>query len=244
MDFNNLPSTTRSYLVFTSFDVNPELIYAYGGTDIGLLGNFSREDEDWNSGPLFCASQGLIESYDETPGDLRKDEYLIQDYYATTGVYYCLFSKNHQESYNAGQGFGRAFRLAEAYLILAEASAELYKAGEASVDEALEPLNDLRRTRFTPPYTDIAISDPDELLEFIYRERRRELCFEDHRWFDLRRWGMPRLEHKWHVDAQTTLTYVLEEGDPAYTLPIPEEEFVLNKALVQNETLPSRNPIN
>ena len=241
MDFNNLPEKIDDYLVFTSFSTNPEVIFAYGGSNFDGNFNVDRVDDNYNYTPFYCASRSLVENFDETTNDLRKNEYLMQS--QDNPLFYCVFAKNRTGQYYSPD-FMRAFRLAEAYLIQAEASAELYKAGEASVDEALEPLNDLRRTRFAPPYTDITISDPDELLEFIYRERRRELCFEDHRWYDLRRWGMPRLEHKWYVDAQTTHTYVLEEGDPGYTLPIPEQEFELNKALVQNEMASSRNPIN
>ena len=248
MDFNNLPEASDPpYINFVSMAINPEVIFAYYINTTGVVGNIKREDANWNSRGVFSASQSLVESFDETPGDLRKDEYLIEEYYFPNQFYHA-YSKipvnwNYTPQYNA-EAFDRAFRLAEAYLIQAEASAELFKAGKASVDEALEPLNDLRRTRFTPPYTEITISDPDELIAFIRRERRRELCFEDHRWFDLRRWGMPRIEHKWHEDAQTTLTYVLEEGDPGYTLPIPFEEFQLNDELIQNETVPSRDPIN
>ena len=248
MDFNNLPEKTNDHVNFFSMTLNPEVIFAYFTNSTSLVGNTPREDANYNQRQVFGASQGLVESFDETPGDLRKDEYLIREYYFPDQLYYKAYSKIPVTWYYTPQlnseTFDRAFRLAEAYLIQAEASAELFKAGKASADEALEPLNDLRRTRFTPPYTDITISDPDELIEFIRRERRRELCFEDHRWFDLRRWGMPRIERKWHVDAQTTLTYVLEEGDPGYTLPIPFEEFQLNEELTQNEMVSSRNPIN
>lgn len=248
VNFNNLPSREDNYLNFTSFNTNTEAIYSYGSiyAFTSAFNNIVRQDGDGYTRDVFCASQELIACYDETPGDLRKKEYLIAEYYFPQ--YYHIYSKflvswsnSPNQSYSS---FARVFRLAEAYLIQAEASAEMFKAGQASADEALKPLNELRRTRFTPPYTEVRIAAPDELIEFIHRERRRELCFEDHRWFDLRRWGMPRIEHKWHVDAQTTLTYVLEEGDPGYVLPFPEEEFQLNDQLIQNEQVASRNPLN
>ncbi len=239
MDFNNLPayaSTSIPYLTFTSFTVNPEVIYAYGSAFQNFSGLANVTRGDWMTGErdVFVVSRALIECYEETPGDLRKKEYLVQD--DEFPVYYRIFSKcGVQYPRTVAQDeFSRAFRLAEAYLIQAESAAELYKAGKGGADAALEPLNTLRRTRFAT-YKNVEMSNAEELIEFIRRERRREMCFEDHRWFDLRRWGMPRLEHKWHVDAQTTLTYVLEEKDPGYTLPLPEEELVLNRDLIQNE---------
>ena len=75
----------------------------------------------------------------------------------------------------------------------------------------------------------------DDLIEEIRTERRRELCFEGHRWFDLRRYNV--CEKKpftgairntytefgdWQT-ASTTYTYELKAGDPAWTLQIPYE---------------------
>ena len=81
-----------------------------------------------------------------------------------------------------------------------------------------------------------------KLVESVRNERRRELCFEDHRWFDLRRQGMKRFVHKWlgdHSDSQIT-SYELTQNDPMFTLPIPENVMLRNDALIQNPTGPIR----
>ena len=116
--------------------------------------------------------------------------------------------------------------------------------GSEGMDEATEVLNRLREKRFDPEdYDDVTFTDQAELIQFIRDERRRELCFEGHRWFDLRRWGMPSFTHKWHDNAETTRTYMLEENDLLYTVPIPDEALELNNKLEQNELPGKRTPI-
>ncbi|TVR19440.1 MAG: RagB/SusD family nutrient uptake outer membrane protein [Balneolaceae bacterium] len=75
------------------------------------------------------------------------------------------------------------FRVAEMILIQAEAHYELNN--EAAATEALELL---RSHRGLAAYENAPSGI--ELFEEIYDERRRELAFEGHRWFDLKRRAM------------------------------------------------------
>ena len=90
--------------------------------------------------------------------------------------------------------------------------------------------------------TDIDQRTPDMLVRSVRDERRRELCFEDHRWFDLRRQGMPAIAHEWKGDnSDATVTrYTLKQNDPMYTLQIPKEVMLKNSLLEQNEGGPAR----
>ncbi|MBR7134001.1 MAG: RagB/SusD family nutrient uptake outer membrane protein, partial [Bacteroidaceae bacterium] len=143
---------------------------------------------------------------------------------------------------NASGVFGRSLRLSEAYLNYMEACAMI---GGNRTDDAIAALNDLREKRFDPEdFEELEFDNNDELLEFIKDERRRELCFEGHRWFDLRRWGMPSITHTWHNDASSSSTYRLQEGDLQYTLPIPDEAMEMNGSLIQNELAGKRYPEN
>lgn len=137
--------------------------------------------------------------------------------------------------------YGGGIRTAEVFLNRAEAYIRKY-IEEGSVTYAqkgLDDLNILRRSRFSNDYVDKKLSqfvNPEELLEFCLRERRRELPHEGNlRWFDLRRNGMPRIEHEFFYEGQEHNTYVLEEKDPRYVLPLPETVLRRNSNLVQNE---------
>ena len=66
----------------------------------------------------------------------------------------------------------------------------------------------------------------DELIGQVREERRKELCFEGHRWFDLRRTTRPRIEKT--LNGQQ---YVLEQDDSRYTLQIPKEAIATNPNL-------------
>lgn len=67
----------------------------------------------------------------------------------------------------------------------------------------------------------------DALIQEVLNERARELAFEGHRWFDLRRTTRPRLEKV--LGGQT---YVLEADDARYTLSIPKEATEANPGLL------------
>ena len=109
---------------------------------------------------------------------------------------------------------------------------------------ALELLSALRSRRILTPNPDeIDDRTPDRLVNSVRNERRRELCFEDHRWFDLRRWGMPEIKHLWKGDNSdaTVTTYTLRKNDPMYTLQIPACVMLKNDKLIQNDAGGPRN---
>ena len=143
----------------------------------------------------------------------------------------------------SGSGvFGRSLRLSEAYLNYAEAKAMMYQMGTDAngATEAQDALDELRVKRYAAnDFKSLDITDAEELIQFVRNERRRELCFEDHRWYDLRRWGMKEIKHVWYNDANTKSTFTLTQGDKGYTIPIPDEAMDLNAALKQNE-LPAK----
>lgn len=92
-----------------------------------------------------------------------------------------------------GQNFGQDvpwtyIRLAEMYLIAAEACIEL-----EAFDEAITYLDALR-TRIGMPDTKATLTirgksiNQADLREFLQRERRSELAYEESRYYDVRRW--------------------------------------------------------
>ncbi|MGF7037549.1 hypothetical protein M2273_000783 [Mucilaginibacter lappiensis] len=132
-----------------------------------------------------------------------------------------------------------AFRLSEIYLNYAEAEAEL---GNSNL--ALTYVNKIRQRVGMP---DISGSGA-ALINSIRHERRIELCFEGHRYFDIRRWGMADIGSKDALgititptsSANTAFTYKVITTQkrvwlPAfYYYPIPRKELQINTALKQN----------
>lgn len=254
LDLNTVPtldnSGDRSYLNYHSYANSLEAIWPYGG--ISDVTNYVSKRGGGNY-TYFRASKGLMDSYAE--GDLRKERYIIRsktleidDGHGGMEFMPQAFGKlNTTKNYylpassSSSLTFGRSYRLSEAYLNYAEAKAMLAKAGDATAKtDALDAINKLRACRFAPEdYTAVDIADADALITFIREERRRELCFEDHRWFDLRRYGMPEIKHEWEPSSSTRLVYTLTKEDAGYTMPLPPGALDLNKALEQNTLAPA-----
>ena len=124
-----------------------------------------------------------------------------------------------------------SIRMSEAYLNRSEAYAQK---GECVA--AWNDLSHLRENRYKE-YSETAITDATVLLKEIREERRLELCFDEVRWFDLRRYGMPSISHLYKVRKSASWqTYTLNEKDPLYTLPLPSDVRNENSALQQNES--------
>jgi tetratricopeptide (TPR) repeat protein len=105
-------------------------------------------------------------------------------------------------------------RLAEMYLTRAEARAELN-----NFTGAIEDINLIRERANALPVADT--QDKNILIKTILAERRLELAFESHRWFDLVRRG----------EAQE----VLQIPDAnRLVFPIPRQQLLIDKDLVQN----------
>ncbi len=134
----------------------------------------------------------------------------------------------------------QGIRSAEVYLNRAEAYIHKFK--ESGDDNyrvaALNDLNKLRENRYdirNTVYNKVNIADAEDLFQFYKDERRRELCFEGHRWFDLRRYGMPELNHEYFVDVNSKQQLTLRKEDTRYVLPIPKAALERNPYLKQNE---------
>lgn len=113
------------------------------------------------------------------------------------------------------------FRLAEMYLIKAEALVRQGKSGEARI-----VLETFKRARYTGDI--ILPADDNALLEEILTERTREFYMEnDMRWLDMKRLGV-RMERT--IGGENI---VLEPNDFRYSFPIPAKEMELNKNMVQ-----------
>jgi hypothetical protein len=141
-------------------------------------------------------------------------------------------------SSNSGINF-TIMRLADVYMIYAEAANE---AG-GPIADAINRVNQIRRRGWglpigTPaPAVDLSASiNQADFRDSIYKERRREFCFEGKRWFDLNRWGIlaqRKLPQGITVPAGAITPHPVT-NKLQFLFPIPQGERDLNPSLTQN----------
>ena len=137
------------------------------------------------------------------------------------------------EDYNSGINF-RVVRLADIYLLYAEALNELNR-----TSEAYDYINKVRNRvglcnlENSKVYTDIG-NDKEKMREQIMHERMTELCGESWRWLDLERWG--------YFESAEKIAYLKSRDDDFSNFkigvhnrfPIPYREIPLVEGLTQN----------
>lgn len=211
---------------------NREVIFSQGANHITV--NSERTSLSGDAADL-CVSRDLYNLYADE--DVRKAKFFaIQSTTDSVGLAnkYGRVEVNHISD-------GMMLRLSEAYLNYAEALAMQGKSSEANA--TLRTLREQRISHYAPEdYTD------STLVSEIRLERRRELCFEGHRWFDLRRYAVNALypyskpivrafsSFNDNAVYVTTDLYILPPGDPNYVFAIPHKVLEFDKvAMPQNE---------
>lgn len=217
VDMNTWKIDQGSFVTKTS----PETIFSMGANKLTGLVSFRVKG--------FGVSEELLNLYDEESGDLRPGIFFSDEYTVPACVKYTSLS---EFLVNVSENF--VFRTPEAYLNLAESCA--YLNDETGARKALDHLREYRFDR-TLGYEPVDKTGKD-LVEEIRQERCRELCFEGHRWFDMRRYSVHEkypltkvlrntystfgYNDEYDMVPLQTLVYELKPGDPAYTLPIPK----------------------
>ena len=148
-------------------------------------------------------------------------------------------------------------RLSEVFLNKAEALAMLSRE-----DEAMNLIEELRVKRMKQgSYTPLDKRTGEKLVQLVRDERRRELCFEGHRWFDLRRYAVNsirplpenfRIRHQnndyeansmtWYENGYYELNAYTQDH-AAWIVPIPNYAIEFNRGELQNEIRPNRELI-
>ncbi len=123
----------------------------------------------------------------------------------------------------------KVFRTGEMYLIRAEARAEQNKLTGANSAEA--DINALRTARITG-YVNATFASKQAAIDAIMLERFKELPFEGHRFWDLKRRGLP--VQRIAAEAPTPTGTTLAAGSFLFLLPIPLTEMQANSAMTQN----------
>lgn len=210
-ELTNLETYTGDFMV----ESNPEILFSQGTLHIqGLI----KAD-----GGDLCVSKNLLSLYDQENDFRYKRFFSVKgqtDSMAAAPKYSLYVHKSHVSDVFT-------FRTAEIYLNCAEACAML---GDA---EANSYLNDLRRSRIAD-YVPQTYSG-EELINQVRQERRKELCIEGHRWFDLRRYAVSEkfpytkdiqrvfgiYDNDNKILFQYAKVYQILAHSSSYTLPIP-----------------------
>jgi len=172
--------------------------------------------------PVYLSSD-LVNSFEA--GDQRKKDWVAK--FSTTSVpvidYYYSYKYKIATLNSTPQEYPTVLRLAEQYLIRAEARAQQGKSNAA------DDLNKIRNRAGLANYT--GPSDKASLLTTILHERQVELFTEwGHRWLDLKRTNA----------IDTVMNIVCQKKGGTWNTnwqwyPIPLSELVANPALIQND---------
>lgn len=222
---------------------NKEVVFSNGSSCFGNIIFAKPKKTSWEDcSPRWIVSEDLYRLYDDK--DYRKTTYITTEDDVTNNLPTYHKIDNSVDSYGKYKDVSDVFavRTAEAYLNMAEAEAELGNDGDACTW-----LNKLRQTRIQDGGA-VQLSGAD-LISFIRDERERELCFEGHRWFDLRRYmvdekypytkeiihSMTYFVNRHYTDVPHRIDrYKLELNDGAYTLDIPKKEKDFQPSLGSN----------
>lgn len=139
------------------------------------------------------------------------------------------FSKNKDGNYQIlKRGYENAcsFRVAELYLNKAESLLYLNRIPESKTVLLALIKNRYKTAIISNKINAINAMDKTAYTAELFAERERELAFELHRWFDLRRTTQQEIYHTYKGKV-----YVLPKGDPKYTLPFPKEAILRNPFL-------------
>lgn len=200
--------------------------------------NYSTSLNAYN--PYFLPSQGLIDLYDES--DMRLFTYFAEGPVATNdavadGVFFNKFPGNRSllkdpTSRTSFYNMSKAFRVAELYLIAAEAQNRIDGTG-------ITYLNTLRSNRGAKEA--LAGTTGNALFEEIKKEWIREMVGEGFRLNCLKRWGdgfkrmqSQNLGEGFFLNATGQLDLVVEANNPKFVWEIPSNDLQANPNLTRN----------
>lgn len=228
-------------------ETNAEVLHSYGspaslypGTDesLGVMEIPSIYQTELTT-CTYGASEDLLSKFVLANNDCRKYTWVINPQ-GSTGV--TVPAKWYGQFTQIG---AYTYRIAEAYLNRAEALAALGKVDE--VQTLMTKYLSSRIANFSSQrasYMPSASADNLEWRKFVVDQRRLEFCFENMRWYDLRRinsWYPHTLSHTFtlassasgstNVTVQGTETYTLAPTSPNYVFEIPEAETQINTTI-------------
>jgi hypothetical protein len=208
------------------------------GNSMALYVNYDPSDDYYK--PDWIPEQWVVDQYDAN--DIRLGAYLLEDTLYVQGAEYPdiyvlnKFPGNPDFWTGASSNYRnqpKVFRLAEMYLIAAEAGAQ----NAATEAAALDALNDLRTARGLTALVGVTGT---ALMDEVKAERTRELLGEGSRLDDLKRWGMgfsrttPQ-NINCIVTGADFDTKVVAAGDDKFVWAIPQRDVTTNPNIADQQ---------
>ncbi|MCT4615273.1 MAG: RagB/SusD family nutrient uptake outer membrane protein [Marinifilaceae bacterium] len=197
---------------------NPEIVFTFGSVST---------DHFYFKNHGFKASDELVAMFKDSDYDGSEDaadnDMRLKKWFKSYKYQYLPIKQKTVQARNY------AIRSAEAYLNRAEAYYHKDKY-DLAVEDVVVVLEN--RMKVMPDYD--ALKTKEKALDFVLSERRKELCYEMHRWYDLRRLGGKEIVHEWSTGIGADVKkqkYTLKADDPAYTLALPNEVAKLNSTI-------------
>lgn len=199
------PDTSKEFLKESSstiFQLKPQ----HPGMATSEAGNFIFD------GPPAMLALSAITANSFEPGDKRREDW-VKETTDGTQVWYMSNKYKRFDLTNSPEEYSIIFRLAEQYLIRAEARLKM--------GEFMAAAEDINHIRFRSGLPNVTASQ--DLNSIIIKERRSELfCEHGHRWFDLKRWN---------IAAQVLSPIKTNWTETDVLLPLPISELLLNPNL-------------
>lgn len=223
-----------------------EVIYALsrpsGGNWGNIAGSFFFNTTEVSGGAFLDMGRNLYNSLNSVAGDIRFNAFvdptsLIDNNYLNNPNYVkddaLIIDKYPGKTGEPLRNDIKIFRLSEMYFILAEVAAHGGQLNEVGAN--LKVIRDARNrngAQAAPTF-----SNATAAFAAIMDEKRKEFCFEGHRFLDIKRLGVlanKSIDRSPADDIIPTLPLTISNTDYRFTLPIPQAEISANTGIVQN----------
>ncbi|MEY8592110.1 RagB/SusD family nutrient uptake outer membrane protein [Butyricimonas hominis] len=218
----------------------------YNENNPSILFSWSEKNSpihDSNNEGIWRPSEKLLALYN-TSKEVDANNHIIKRDYRDTAFFYKIEKNDYLKPMKydnlSRTCYDRAYRIEEAYLNRAEAYIQL--GGKDNIEKAIHDINAIRKERINTDY-EINASTETEAMQYLQNEKLMELCFEEVRWFDIRRWKL-EINHIYQdiTNPPSIKTYTLKADSPNYIMPIPlkvQEVNNLIKLFEREEILPN-----
>lgn len=226
------------------YDEGDEIIWKIGLTTNDAAGNTPGSsyynDAQGNPNPDYTPTSNFLSIF--TSNDIRQETYFVTEatkYDNNTRIMTMVNKYPTNPAFTGiananGANMPKPLRFAEMYLIRAEAYAMLTEDSKAWDD-----IVTLRETRIDN-YNGGNLSMPNNIMAEVKLERKRELAFEGHLWFDYKRWN-DGFERQGRGSSGNNLysndvdDLIISSNNFRWLWPIPQDEVEANSIIKKQQ---------